>query len=101
MANLLVLLIMGYGKSILVLLIMGYGKSLLVLLIMGYGKSILVLLIMGYGKSILVLLIIGVSKKQEQMLQMLKVLLALCSKPLFRLIGCNFGALVLHDSCLY
>jgi len=42
---------------------------------------------MGYGKSILVLLIIGVWKKQEKKLQMLKVLLALCSKPLFRLIG--------------
>ena len=39
MINLLVLLIMGYGKSLLVLLIMGYGESLLVLLIMGYGKS--------------------------------------------------------------
>jgi len=49
--------------------------------------NLLVLLIMGYGKSILVLLIIGVWKKQEKILQMLKVLLALCSKPLFRLIG--------------
>jgi len=32
---------MGYGKYLLVLLIMGYGKSLFVLLklIMGYGKA--------------------------------------------------------------